>query len=100
MAKQVSGEAPDAEHTTRVADIAVPALRRTRFDGQARSDRRRQHRFTLSLGQSIEQLPARHRHAAHGVTFCIQTLRGRDDQAHLRAAGDQDQIGLAVARIG
>src|SRR5437867_8297960 len=54
-------EALDAEHITRVADIAVPTLRRARFDCQPRTHCGRQHGVAVGLRKRIEELPARHR---------------------------------------
>src|SRR5207302_10348753 len=92
-------EALDAQHVTRVADIAVPPLPRPRFDCQPRAHRGRQHGVALDLPERVEELPARHRDAAHRHTLRTQTLRSGDNQADFRAAGDQNQFGFAAFGI-
>src|SRR5208282_4344393 len=81
-------ESLHAHHVADSADVAVPTLRHARLDCQACTYRRKQYGITLGRRQSVEQLPARHRHAAYGDSPRLQALRGGDDQANFRAAGD------------
>ena len=55
----------------RVTDVTIPALRHAQFDREPRADRGRQHRIALGLRQGLEQLPARHRDAAHGDALLL-----------------------------
>src|SRR5690606_33405818 len=51
------------------ADVARPQVRRSRFDGYARLDGRRQHLLAPSLILRIEHVRTRHRHYTHTPTF-------------------------------
>src|SRR6266849_2569250 len=59
-----------------------------------------QHDVALGLPKRVEELPARHRDAAHRQTLRTQTLGSSDDQAYFRTAGDKDQVGFPALGIG
>ena len=62
-----AAEREEAErlHRTAVrAEVAVPTQCEACFDGDARGDRTRQHRFAVFLALFVEPLEARHRYDA------------------------------------
>src|SRR5437763_1961240 len=82
-----------AEHIAAIADIAVPALRRSRFDCKARTNRRRQYRVAIFARLCVEELPTRHGNDAYFHLLRRKLLRCRDYQSDLRSGRDQNKLG-------
>src|SRR5438128_159094 len=90
----------DAEHVAAIADVAVPALRRSRFDCKARTHRRRQYGVAIFARLRVEELPTRHGDDAYLDLLRRELLRCRDDQSDLRPGRDQNKLSVAIRRIG
>ena len=82
-----------------VADIALPAQRRSLLDGDARLHAGRQHLLAIGLRLVLEDVPGRHRDDAGANPLGRQRFMGLDDQRDLAARGDEDDLGRAARRV-
>ena len=68
----------------KIADVAMPSLRRSCLYSQPCANRRRKHGTTIFLHLRIEQFPTRHGHQARLNILLLQFQLRFDDQTHLR----------------
>ena len=90
-------------HADRLAprpDVAVPAQRRRLLDRDPRGDRRRQHLVAVVLVLLVEEVPGRQADDARAHAVGDQLLVRLDRERDLAAGRDQDQLGVAVRRVG
>src|SRR6267378_7226758 len=71
-------EAVDAEHPTRVAHVAPPALGRTRLHGKAARQRARQDGLAVRGVLRVERLGRGHRHQARSEEHTSELQSRRD----------------------
>ena len=90
----------EANHVAKIADVAMPSLRRSCFHSQPRADRRRKHGASIFLRLRIEQFPTGHGHEARLNILLFQFALRFDDQTHFRSGRDQNDLGPAVRRLG
>jgi len=90
----------EPDHIPKIADIAMPSLRRSCFHSQPRADGRRKHGTAIFLRLPFEQFPTRHRNQTRPNVLLFQFALRFDDQTHFRAGRDQNDIGVAVRRFG
>jgi hypothetical protein len=73
----------EPNHVAKVADLAVPSLRRSCFHCQPRADQRGKHGAAIFLRLRIEQLPAGHGYQTGLNVLLFQLTLRFDDQTHL-----------------
>ena len=92
-------EAVDADRSRRtVADPPVPAERDPGLDREPRRDRRRQHALAIRPRSAPRRAPSTaSTPAAPGRPSRASSALGGDDELHLGAGGDQDDVGRVDA---